>query len=214
MRIVREGWPWIVLPALAGTAAAASGRKRGAGLCGLFSGLALWFFRDPYREPVWDRELLISPADGEVALVRYLAELEDFPGPVYRVGILMRLQDVHVNRSPVSGRVRHIRWQKGEKWPAFWERALARNEKRYFFLERDDGLPVLVVQVAGILARRTVSFLRPGDEVLAGDRLGMIKLGSRVELFFPAEGARLLVREGHRVRAGETPLALLPWRGS
>ncbi|QJA06627.1 phosphatidylserine decarboxylase [Thermosulfurimonas marina] len=213
MRIVREGWPWVLLPALAGGAAALSGRRREAGLLGVLSGLSAWFFRDPPREPVWDRELLVSPADGKVALVRYLTEFEEFPGPVYRVGIFMRLHDVHVNRSPVSGRVRHIRWQKGGKLPALWEEAFSGNEKRYFLLERDDGVPVLVVQVAGALARRTVSFLRPGDEVLAGDRLGMIKLGSRVELFFPAEGTRLLVREGHRVRAGESPLALLPWRG-
>ena len=181
-------------------------------VAGGLSGAVSWFFRDPHREPVLDREVLVAPADGVVVTVRYLTEHEDFEGPVYRVGIFMRIFDVHVNRAPVSGRVLKVAEARGEKLPAQREEAFRRNEKRFYWFERDDGVPVLMVQVAGLLARRTVSYVRPGDEVLVGDRVGIIKFGSRVEVFFPAEGARILVREGHRVRAGETPLALIPWR--
>ncbi len=211
-KIAREGLPLITtLAGLSGLSALLR-RPRLSLLAGGLAGTVAWFFRDPHREPVLDREVLVSPADGVVVTVRYLAEYEDFPGPIYRVGIFMRVFDVHVNRAPVSGRVLQVAEARGEKLPAHWERAFQRNEKRFYWLERDDGLPVLMVQVAGLLARRTVSFVRPGDEVLAGDRVGLIKFGSRVEVFFPAEGARILVREGHRVRAGETPLALVPWR--
>ncbi len=155
----------------------------------------------------------MSPADGTVKAVRYLPEFEGYDCPVYRIGIFMRIYDVHVNRAPVSGRVLKVAESPGEKLPAQWEEAFHRNEKRFYWIERDDGVPILVVQVAGLLARRTVSYVRAGDELLAGDRLGIIKFGSRVEVFFPAEGAKVLVREGHKVRAGETPLALVPWRG-
>ncbi len=211
-RIAREGVPWfLALAGLSGLSLLLR-RPRLAAVSGALSSAALWFFRDPHREPVLDREVLVSPADGVVVTVRYLTEYEDFPGPVYRVGIFMRVFDVHVNRAPVSGRVLKVAEAWGEKLPAQWEKAFQCNEKRFYWLERDDGLPVLMVQVAGLLARRTVSYVRPGDEILAGDRVGLIKLGSRVEVFFPAEGARILVREGHRVRAGETPLALVPWR--
>ncbi|HFC97951.1 MAG TPA: phosphatidylserine decarboxylase family protein [Thermosulfurimonas dismutans] len=212
IRIAREGWPWILVAGGAGGTAALL-RKKYLGLAAAgVTGALVWFFRDPSREPVPDRELLISPADGVVSIVRYYPEYEGFPGPVYRVGIFMRLYDVHVNRAPVPGRILQVISSRGRKLPASWDPALEWNEKRLYWMERDDGIPILVVQVAGLLARRTVSYVRPGDEVLTGDRLGMIKFGSRVEVFFPAEGTRVLVREGHRVRAGETPLALLPWK--
>ncbi len=189
------------------------GARRPALLGTTLAAALAYFFRDPAREPVWDKEILASPADGMVVTARYLPTFEGYEGPVYRVGIFMRIHDVHVNRAPVSGRVLKVAEHPGEKLPAQWEEAFQRNEKRFYWLERDDGIPILVVQVAGLLARRTVSYVRPGDEVLVGDRLGLIKFGSRVEVFFPAEGAKILVREGHRVRAGETPLALVPWRG-
>jgi len=212
-KIAREGLPWFLGLAGASGLSFLLRRPRVGMLAGALSGALLWFFRDPRREPVPDREVLISPADGVVVTVRYLSEHKDFAEPVYRLGIFMRIFDVHVNRAPVSGRILQVIEARGEKLPAQWEEAFSRNEKRFYWMERDDGLPVLMVQVAGLLARRTVSYVRPGDEVLTGDRVGLIKLGSRVEIFFPAEGARILVREGHRVRAGETPLALVPWRG-
>ncbi len=211
--IAKEGWPFIFSVSGVSALLALGKRKKAALASGLLASGLAYFFRDPVREPVWDRELVIAPADGLVAAVRYLTEFEGFSGPVYRIGIFMRLWDVHVNRAPVSGRVLKVAEIAGQKLPAHWEEAFRQNEKRYYWLERDDGQPLLLVQVAGLLARRTVNYVQAGDEVLAGDRLGMIKFGSRVEIFFPAEGAKILVREGHRIRAGETPLALWPWKG-
>ncbi|OAQ20388.1 phosphatidylserine decarboxylase [Thermosulfurimonas dismutans] len=213
MKIAKEGLPFVTTFLGLSGISALIGRKKAALAGGFLAAATTYFFRDPSREPVWDKEALVSPADGVVAKVRYLPEFEGFPGPVYRIGVFMRLWDVHVNRAPVSGRIVKVAEFPGEKLPAQWEEAFHRNEKRFYWLERDDGLSILIIQVAGLLARRTVSYVRAGDEVLCGDRLGMIKFGSRVEVLFPAEGARILVREGHRVRAGETPLALLSWRG-
>jgi len=213
VKIAREGWPFMAVFLGCSGLSALIGRKKAALVWGGLAAAMGGFFRDPSREPVWDKEALISPADGVVARVQYLADFEGFSGPVYRVGVFMRLWDVHVNRVPVSGRILKVAEFPGEKLPAQWEDAFHRNEKRLYWMERDDGVSLLVIQIAGLLARRTVSYVRAGDEVLCGDRLGMIKFGSRVEVLFPAEGARLLVREGHRVRAGETPLALIPWRG-
>jgi phosphatidylserine decarboxylase len=124
----------------------------------------------------------------------------------------MRLWDVHVNRSPIQGRVINTIYLKGEKKPVFSDSAFQRNEKQVYLIERDDGVPVWVVQVAGLVARRIKSFVLPGDELVAGDIIGLIKFSSRVEVFFPAVNAEILVKEGHKVFAGETPIARLPQR--
>lgn len=110
----------------------------------------------------------------------------------------MRLWDVHINRSPITGKILKMSYFKDD------------NEKQIYLIEREDGCPFWVVQIAGVVARRTKSFVLPGDDVVAGDPIGIIKFGSRVELFFPVEGVELYVKEGHRVFAGETILGRVP----
>ncbi len=205
-RIHPEGRPLALGGALAAAVLAALGFKRaaqGAALAGL---AAAYFFRDPDRQPPWPQAAVVSPADGQVVLVRQEPEPLWVGGDAWRIGIFMSVFDVHINRAPLAARVVRIRHQPGEFLPAHRDDALARNERRFYCLEREDGARALVVQVAGLVARRTVPFVRPGEVVDRGQRLGLIRFGSRVEVFLPAV-ARPLVAQGHRVRAGETPIA-------
>ncbi len=210
--INKRGYPYILVPA---TIAAVFGhfKKKRVALSSAVASLAsVWFFRDPDRYPPYDRELIVSPADGRITSIRQLKEKEWLETDVYRISIFMSILDVHVNRAPVTGRVLEIKHQPGIFISANKVQASERNEKRIYFIERLDGLRMLMVQVAGLIARRTVSFVNPGDEILAGERLGMIQFGSRLDLFVPVEGAKLLVNIGHKVRAGETPLFWALWR--
>ncbi len=211
--INKAGLPYILVPGILGSVLGHFSQNKKILYGGLGAALAMaWFFRDPDRYPPFDRELIVSPADGRVVSIKRVKEERFLEKDAYQIGIFMNLFDVHVNRAPVTGRVLDIWYEPGKFLPADRDEAFAKNEKRFYALERLDGVPVLMVQVAGLLARRTVSLVNKGDEVLASERLGLIKFGSRVELFVPAEGARLLVNIGHRVRAGETPIVLYPWQ--
>ncbi len=211
--IVKEGLPYVAVPGILGALLGHFTQKKPVLYAGLgISAAMAYFFRDPDRYPPFDREVILAPADGKIVSIRREKEERFLETEVYRLGIFMSLFDVHVNRSPVTGRVLEIVHEPGKFLPADKEEAFRENEKRYYLLERLDGVPLLVVQVAGLIARRTVPFVKKGDEVLACERLGMIRFGSRVEVLIPAEKVRLLVNMGHRVRAGESPLALLPWQ--
>ena len=211
--IAKDGLPYAVAPGVLGAVIGHLTKKKSLLWAGLgLSGLMAYFFRDPDRYPPFDREIILAPADGKIVTIRREKEERFLETEVYRIGIFMNLFDVHVNRAPVTGRVLKIEHEPGAFKPANQDQAYQKNEKRYYLIERLDGIPILVVQVAGLLARRTVPFIREGDEVLACERLGMIRFGSRVDVLVPAEELRLLVNMGHRVRAGESPLALLPWK--
>jgi phosphatidylserine decarboxylase len=208
--IYREGKHWILYPALF-SACMSLFRKKKLAIAGL--GLSLfniYFFRNPRREPILNPEYLISPADGKVVECEIKKEPELYPEPLWKVSIFMRLWDVHINRSPVTGKVLKVVYFKGQKLPAFLQDVYAKNEKQVYLIEREDGIPVWVVQIAGVLARRIKGFVLPGDDVVAGDPIGIIKFGSRVDLLFPLENAELCIKEGHRVLAGETVIARLP----
>ena len=127
----------------------------------------------------------------------------------WQIGIFMSVLDVHVNRAPVSGTLEAIEHRPGAFLRAYEAEAITRNERRYYYLLREDGKRLLMVQVAGAIARRTVPFVAAGEAFQRGERLGMIRFGSRVELYLPLE-AEPLVALGHKVHAGETPLAVLP----
>ncbi|MEZ0344624.1 MAG: phosphatidylserine decarboxylase [Caldimicrobium sp.] len=205
-----EGKPYITIPLLA-SGLAALFKKPKTSLFFLSGALALaYFFRNPRREPLLDPELVISPADGKVVICQVEEKKELFEGPLYRIGIFMRLWDVHINRSPVSGKVLKVVHERGGHLPVFHNEAFEKNEKIYYLFEREDGTPFWVVQIAGLFARRAKNFVLPGDDLVAGDPIGIIKFSSRVELFFPYDGGELFVKEGQRVFAGETVLAKVP----
>jgi len=165
---------------------------------------AAFFFRDPDRTALADDRCVLAPADGRVVTVEEnLQNGSWLTTPATRVGIFMSPLDVHVNRVPVTGTVVSVQYQPGKFRPAFAATAAEVNEQNVVTIEDVQGRRLVLVQVAGILARRIVCAVKGGDHVRRGDRYGMIMFGSRVDLYCPAE-VRLRVQVGQRVKAGET----------
>jgi len=170
-----------------------------------FFGFTLNFFRDPDRTTPAGDSIVVSPADGKVIVVKNVQEQEFFKGPATQISIFMSPLNVHVNRIPVTGVVSHFRYAKGEYFAAFEDKASERNEQTIIGLENQRG-KVLFKQIAGFVARRIVCNLKVGETVHSGDRFGMIKFGSRVDVFVP-EKANAKVSVGDHAVAGETILA-------
>jgi phosphatidylserine decarboxylase len=158
----------------------------------------LWFFRDPERTVPQGRHA-VSPADGKVTVVKP-------EGPLTRISIFLSPLDVHVNRSPVGGRVVEAVYKPGEFLVASREEASVRNEQNVVTVECEDGVRVTFRQIAGLVARRVVFDKRVGDMVRMGERIGLMKFSSRMDVLFGPEW-QVLVREGQRVVAGETIIA-------
>lgn len=158
----------------------------------------LYFFRDPDR-PIPSGPVAVSPADGKVVAIRP-AEQDQL-----RISIFLNIFDVHVNRSPIAGRISEVRYQRGVFMPANKERASSQNEQNMVTVQ-DGDLRVTFSQIAGLIARRIVFYKRTGDDVKKGERVGLIKFGSRVDVFLGPEW-ELVVQEGARVSAGSSVLA-------
>lgn len=175
-------------------------------------GFSLNFFRDPDRTVKLDGRsidsLVVSPADGKVVIVKEVQEDEYLKGRAMMISIFMSPLDVHVNRAPMTGVVEHFRYVKGEFLRAFEEASSHRNERAIIGLNAN-GHKILFSQIAGYIARRIVCPVKVGDTLHSGERFGMIKFGSRVDLFLPAD-AKVSVKIGDVVRSGETVLAELP----
>lgn len=182
----------------------------------LLVGFTVWvaaFFRDPVRTTPRGHNFIVAPADGLITLIAKVpapAELRGEEGlgdaEMTRVSIFMSVFDVHINRSPISGRVRRIAYVPGKFLNADLDKASEDNERQHFLVERGDGVKIGFTQIAGLIARRILSFVREGDNVEAGERIGMIRFGSRVDVYLPAgTGPRVLL--GQRAIAGETILA-------
>ena len=168
-----------------------------------------YFFRDPPRvTPVRDG-IVVAPADGRVSQIANAVpprELELGGGPLPRISIFMSVFDCHVNRSPVAGRIERMIYRAGEFLSADLDKASEDNERNAFVIATGSGARIAVIQIAGLIARRIVPFVREGEAVAAGSRIGMIRFGSRVDLFLP-EGVRPLAAEGQTAIAGETIIA-------
>ena len=177
-------WPWAIPPLL---------------LAAFF----LWFFRDPERDIPEEPGLIVSPADGKVTEVARLLTPE---GERQRVSIFLSVFDVHVNRSPVAGVLREVRYRKGEYLNALNPESAVRNEQNLAVVECDEGFGVSFVQIAGLLARRIVFTKRVGERLRRGERVGLIKFGSRTDLRLPGY-AEVLVKVGDRVRGGASIIA-------
>ena len=169
----------------------------------------LWFFRDPERPIPGDPGLLVSPADGTVTEVSSLPRVEWIEEPALRIGIFLSIFNVHVNRSPCDGVVKATRYAPGKFLDARDPRSGELNESNAILLERADG-PIVVRQVAGKIARRIVCAVRENDRLERGQRIGMIKFGSRTELWVPAgAGCACRVKGGESVRGGATVLGVV-----
>jgi len=173
--------------------------------------LTLWcaaFFRDPWRVSPQRAGLVLAPADGTVVTIDEApppAELEMGPAPMRRIGIFLSLLDVHINRCPAAGKVTKLAYRKGKFLNASFEKASAENERMAIRLKTADN-DIAVVQIAGLIARRIVCNLIEGQEVAAGQRFGLIRFGSRADLYLPLAAAHYAVK-GQRMIGGETVIA-------
>ncbi len=208
--IHKEGYPFIVIAAVLALLLGALWSPLGW----IFAILTVWvcyFFRDPPRTtPVRDG-LVVSPADGRVSLITTAMpppEMDLPQEPMKRVSIFMNVFDCHVNRSPVTGRIAQILYTPGLFLNAELDKASEDNERSALVIETPTG-KVGVVQIAGLVARRIVSFVKEGDTLGVGERFGLIRFGSRVDVYLPP-GSRVMVAPGQRTIGGETVLAELP----
>lgn len=205
--MVKEGY-WYGLPlALVAIGCAALGMGWAGAVFAILTILVLNFFRDPERKTPADPAAIVSPADGRVVEIVE----EAYSGrPVRRISIFMSPLDVHVNRSPAAGELCDISYQKGRFLVASGPRASVENEQNVFTIETNAG-PIVVKQIAGLVARRIVFWKRIGERLGRGERVGLIKFGSRVDVLLdPA--IELSIRPGDRVHAGSTILAVAPGR--
>ena len=208
--IAREGWPFLTVSLIVAVAV--------TWCCGWWS-LPFWiiyffilqFFRDPPREIPQGEGLVLCPADGRVLLVG--AARDPYRGGVeaLKISVFMNVFNVHSNRSPVDAVVKDVVYSKGLFVNASFDKASSDNERNALILRMDDGTELACVQIAGLIARRILCYVKPGDRLARGQRYGFIRFGSRVDLYLPA-GARARVAVGDKVKATSTVIAELPRR--
>ena len=180
----------------------------------------LAFFRDPKRVTPQGDNLIVAPADGLITLIKQMEPPRELvqddgtgapglgAGPVTRISIFMSVFDVHINRAPIGGTVRRVVYIPGRFMNADLDKASEENERQHILIERGDGVSIGFTQIAGLIARRIVPFVKPGDMLAAGQRVGLIRFGSRVDVYLPA-GTEPKVLIGQKTIAGETVLAEL-----
>ena len=214
MNFAREGYLFMALAAVAAAAAFALAlNRRSWPLWLLAFGLlliALWvayFFRDPERSGERGDRIVVAPADGKVVMITEVDEPTFLHGRAARVSIFMNVFSVHVNRYPVSGVVKYVRYSPGKFLNAATEKSSADNEQMSIGLESGPNR-VLVRQIAGLIARRIVNYSREGEPVEQGERMGLIRFGSRVDLFLPV-GAEVKVQLGQLSVAGTTLMGVM-----
>lgn len=213
MTFAREAWPFVSPFVLVAAALFYFQHPRWAVAALVVAFLVLLFFRDPARGFTGPAGTVIAAADGKITEIKVVEDPEIGPGRYQRIVTFLSVFDVHVQRCPVDGEVVHSEMRRGAKLAAFRPDVGEKNEAHTQVFLRPNGDRVGVRQLAGLLARRVVSYLKPGETKRRGDHLGVIKFGSRVDLFVP-ESYRVLVKVGDRVRNGETAMAEPPPAGS
>lgn len=207
MKIAPEGLPFIIIAiAIAALGAYFSWRAFGVLLLlALFVGA---FFRDPHREIPQGAGLVVSPADGKVVLIVPTPAGHPAGDGSTQISIFLSVFDVHINRAPIAGRITDVAYNQGEFLPAFDDKASLRNEQNRAFIDGPEGR-VGFTQIAGLIARRIVFRKKVGDVVARGEQVGLIRFGSRTDVFLP-EGSTLMVKLGDRVSGGSSVIAHLP----
>ena len=176
---------------------------------GVLTAWCAYFFRDPERTTPTRDDLVISPADGVINMITKAAPPEELgmgSTPLVRISVFMNVFNVHINRAPISGKVKALDYRKGKFLNAALDKASVDNERQSYVMETDGGIKIAFVQIAGLVARRILCDVEIGDSLKAGERFGLIRFGSRVDVYLP-EGVEPLVCEGQTAIAGETVLA-------
>lgn len=207
--IIRDGYPFIIPPALLCVFLILTGMNRPALLLGILTFFVAWFFRNPERHAPEGDDVIVSPADGRILKIE---EVEGGPfgaGRRRKISIFMNVFNVHVNRAPCAGKIESIRYHPGRFLSADLDKASELNERNTILIRMDSGMDIVTIQVAGLIARRIVCWIKEGMQIQKGERFGMIRFGSRLEVLLPLE-TKVVIREGDRVRAGETSIGCLP----
>lgn len=215
MNFAREGYPFMLIAAGLTTGLyilAINRRSWGLWLAAfIFTILTLWvayFFRDPERTGERGDKLVVSPADGRVVMITEVDEPNFIKGRALRISIFMNVFNVHVNRYPVNGTVTYVHRNPGKFLNAAAEKSSLENEQNSIGIE-SNGRKILMRQIAGLIARRIVTYSKPGDTAVQGERMGIIRFGSRVDVFVPTN-SKTLAKLGDITQAGTTILAELP----
>lgn len=198
--IAREGWPFIIPGLLIFLTCILTGNNFLAILFGIVTLSVALFFRDPSRKILQDENIILSPADGRILEIPHPEKAENGIPPIQRISIFMSVLNCHVNRVPLSGKVTKSEYNPGKFLPAFREKASVLNEQNTIHISKGN-LDVGIRQIAGLIARRIVCRAKPGNQVKQGERFGLIRFGSRVDLLLPSN-VEILVRPGQKVKAG------------
>src|SRR6266849_4038216 len=198
--IVKDAWMFLVPLLICGALAVVLGLYLAGILLLLLAGFVAFFFRNPRREIPRDPRIIVSPADGRVVKIERV-------GNVTRLSIFLSIFDVHVNRSPMAGRIEAIDYKPGKFKAAFNHAASVENERNTMMVSQGN-VKLVFTQIAGIVARRIVCWKKVGDTVAKGELIGLIRFGSRVDVLFPA-GTSVTVAKGTRVRGGSTVIGVI-----
>ena len=205
--VAAEGWPFI-LPLAAGTALLfVFGWKNTAVVALALTLFVLFFFRDPERTVPAGKSVVVSPADGKVIVIKDISEPDYLKQDVKQISIFLSVFNVHVNRSPIEGVVEVVKYNPGKFHVASVDKASLDNEQTAMVLSNGKD-KILVKQIAGLIARRIVCYAKPGDAIKTGERYGLIRFGSRVDIFLPKD-AELKVKLGDRVKGAGDVIAVL-----
>ncbi|MDF0652158.1 MAG: phosphatidylserine decarboxylase family protein [Nitrospira sp. LK265] len=205
----KEGIPFIAVPAGLTLLTAWLGWLVVATVGAIATLFSAWFFRNPARVVPQGPKLVVAPGDGKVIAVEEEFEPRYLKEPSLRVTIFLNVFDVHINRMPCDGVIEEVQYQPGLFLVASKPEATLRNEQNGIMIKTHEGMKVLCVQVAGLIARRIVCWISPRDRAIRGERYGLIRFGSRMDTFLPM-GTKLRVAVGERVKGGETILGELP----
>jgi len=217
--IIRDGWPFILI-GLALTVVFLLGALRWSSIVllvvtAVFAVLTVFtafFFRNPDRSIPPDPNLLVSPADGRIVAITHLDSHPQIDGPATRVSIFLSVFDVHVNRTPAAGTIDYVHYNPGKFFAAFEDKASELNEQTEIGMTTTGGHKIAFTQIAGLIARRIVCRLEPGQQVTAGELFGLIRFGSRTDLTVPA-GWDIRVKIGDKVKGGESVIGVIPGGG-
>jgi phosphatidylserine decarboxylase len=177
---------------------------------GILTLFTLFFFRDPERRSVATEKAVLTPADGKILAVQDLNDhLNSYGAPAKKISIFMSVFNVHINRIPCSGKIVSTVYRPGKFFSAHLDKASEKNESNAINMETESGQKIQFVQIAGLVARRIVCWIEQGDQVLRGDRFGLIRFGSRLDVYMPLD-SHLVVHGGEKVKAGKTELGYLP----
>lgn len=209
LRFAPEGWIFIIPFIILAAVALLVQWYIAAIVLGAIAAFLIHFFRDPHRAGSERHVDVLSPADGTVVLVKDVPDGEIWPGLTRQVSIFMSVFDVHVNRAPITGKIVHYRYTPGTKIAAMSHKSSTDNEQNLIVMTDHRGATLAFKQIAGLLARRIVFDKKEGDTVARGERIGMIKFGSRVDVFLPPQ-ATIRVKPGDKPRVGLTVIAEIP----